>query len=625
MRFAPRPRWLRGPPAWAVGVAAGLAAALACSLLAAFPPGTIRGLQLTLGDLLFVQGGGPELGYRHARGDIVVVTQDEKTGRELHASGTTPAQDLRVYRAVLAGGARAVGDDRILSDPVQARLLVAGLRRRGSRPLFRNIQLSSAASATLSTQDKRRFVGQEVLTYDSPFDANRNLRYYPLLANDFTGLTDETLAIKVARAGLGVPEPASVLPGAVRSGILTAWAHLLRPRARLRAIPRRRYALGDRERVPWVWHPDPKLSGYVSPAALWIGYETSPRSYAHYSYVDVLRGRVPRTAFREKVVLLTAIGATVPLPSGDSATWGEADAEVVQTVLDRAWLGPMSVAATSGAVVLLGLAGGLAPALVRPRRASILVLVALAGYVGVTILLYRTGTFPDLLLPPAAVVLAAAGSSAYRFVREELERRRILDLFGRYVPRAVADELVRSPAAVAPGGEKRELTILFADIRGFTAYSDRTDPEEVLTNLNAALERFVACAFAEQGTVDKYIGDAVMVLFNAPLAQPDHPVRAVRAARAMQAALADGPLSAGIGIHTGDAVIGSVGTAERLEYTAIGGAVNLAARLCENAGAGEIVVSQELWQRVRDGFAGHERPSIRVKGIDRELRTYRIV
>jgi class 3 adenylate cyclase len=134
----------------------------------------------------------------------------------------------------------------------------------------------------------------------------------------------------------------------------------------------------------------------------------------------------------------------------------------------------------------------------------------------------------------------------------------------------------------------------------------------------------VEAAFEEKGTVDKYIGDAVMVLFNAPLEQADHSERAVRTALKMQAALAGSPLSVGVGIHSGIAVVGNVGTAERLEYTAIGSTVNLAARLCESAAKGEIIVSEEVRARLGDRIEAEVRAPILVKGINRELVTYRV-
>ncbi len=200
------------------------------------------------------------------------------------------------------------------------------------------------------------------------------------------------------------------------------------------------------------------------------------------------------------------------------------------------------------------------------------------------------------------------------------------DLFGRYVPRSVVARVVEQPEvqARALGGVTRDITVLFADIRGFTALSEHLAPDEVLSRLNEVLKVMVACAFRYEGTVDKYIGDAIMVLFNAPVDQTDHVERAVRTALDMQRAMAAEPneLGFGIGIHCGEAVVGTIGTPERLEYTAIGATVNLASRLCDTAKGGEVVVSDEVYRRLEGRLDARALPPIRVKNIDRELSMY---
>jgi len=146
----------------------------------------------------------------------------------------------------------------------------------------------------------------------------------------------------------------------------------------------------------------------------------------------------------------------------------------------------------------------------------------------------------------------------------------------------------------------------------------------VIKHLNAFLRVMVDCVFRHEGTVDKFIGDAILVLFNAPLDQSDHAVRAVRAALDMQRALAGDPsgLAFGIGVHSGEAVVGTVGTPERMEYTAIGSTVNIASRLCGTAGRGQIVISDETRERIGDAFALQALPPVRVKGIEHELQTH---
>ena len=181
--------------------------------------------------------------------------------------------------------------------------------------------------------------------------------------------------------------------------------------------------------------------------------------------------------------------------------------------------------------------------------------------------------------------------------------------------------------ALVVGGVRRDVTVMFADIRGFTTFSERLDPEKVLVELNSLLDGMVACTFEAEGTLDKFIGDAILVLFNAPLEQPDHVQRAVQTALEIQSRVAHhiSGLSIGIGIHTGVAVVGNVGTPERMEYTAIGSTVNVASRLCDVARPGEIIVSATVAEQLADTIELQMRDPVRVKGIDRELEIRAVV
>jgi class 3 adenylate cyclase len=164
---------------------------------------------------------------------------------------------------------------------------------------------------------------------------------------------------------------------------------------------------------------------------------------------------------------------------------------------------------------------------------------------------------------------------------------------------------------------------MFADIRGFTGFSENLSPERVVKALNQHLALSVEAILAEEGTLDKFVGDAVMAFFNAPLPQPDHTLRAVRAAMAMQQAIATyhremslvaQPLNFGIGIHVGQAVVGNIGTVQQMNYTIIGDAVNLAKRLQEHAKGGQIILSQAAYTAVKDFITAEDLGLIAVKG-----------
>jgi adenylate cyclase len=207
-----------------------------------------------------------------------------------------------------------------------------------------------------------------------------------------------------------------------------------------------------------------------------------------------------------------------------------------------------------------------------------------------------------LVEPVLAAGFALLGSTGYVSIVEGRQKRMIRRAFGRYVPPAVVAELVADPDRLVLGGEKREVSILFSDLAGFTALSERADPVAVVALLNEYLDAMTRTVLEEGGTLDKYIGDAVMALFGAPLSLPDHAARACRAAVRMQLRMAElntawaarglPPLRMRVGINTGSPVVGNIGGRDRFDYTALGDPVNIAARLetaCKTYGVGIIV------------------------------------
>jgi class 3 adenylate cyclase len=611
---------------------------LSIPMLVSFDP--IASLQFSAADAVFASEKGPQLGFFPHRQNVVIVSADVQTVDEM--GNPTPADDVALYRALLEQGAVVVGDPRPVTNPAAATTIVRGLEQLPGTAgrVFRNIEIPSSTPPVLTDIEKMNYVAADLAYADAASDVNHSVRYYPLISVDSDQHFDETLVLKMARVTLGSPLNPNALLSARNAGIVGVWARLTvqpslitGPLLAAASIPPTSYSIGAGHLIPWVVHPSVELSTRILPAAIWIKYRSVPATppdhytYPHYSYVDALNGRIAPSALKGKVVLVDDVGTGFPVPTASrDATWAELDAQVLDEILDGSYLQPESTFIAIPAIFLLALVGSLAFGLASLPKALGITGSALIVFVGGCTLLYRTGTFPDLVLAPAALLTSSGVSGARRYLQETLERHRIYDLFGRYVPRNVVAELVRRPAtrALALGGDKRELTVLFADVRGFTSFSDRLPPEEVLGRLNAVLKALVQAAFDEDGTVDKYIGDAVMVLFNAPLDQADHRERAVRTALKMQAGLTGSDLSVGVGIHSGIAVVGNIGTVERLEYTAIGGTVNVAARLCESAGKGEVIISDDLRNWLGDTVEVERRAPILVKGIDRELVTYRV-
>ncbi|MBM3144030.1 MAG: GAF domain-containing protein [Chloroflexi bacterium] len=213
--------------------------------------------------------------------------------------------------------------------------------------------------------------------------------------------------------------------------------------------------------------------------------------------------------------------------------------------------------------------------------------------------------------------------------RKRLEAQR--RLFERMVSPAVIEQL--DPDRIRLGGERVDITALFADIRGFTSYSENLTPEELVSVLNRYLAAAADAVLSQEGTVDKFMGDAVMAWFNAPIPQPDHTLRAVKAALGIRYAIQalhkemppEAQLDFGIGIHFGEAVLGLVGTEKRLDYTAIGDSVNTAKRIQEHSTTNQILISVAAYQNVKDQIAIHPAPPILAKGKSHPLEVFEVL
>ena len=205
------------------------------------------------------------------------------------------------------------------------------------------------------------------------------------------------------------------------------------------------------------------------------------------------------------------------------------------------------------------------------------------------------------------------------------------NMFSRYVAKQVVDKIASSEELTLHG-EKRDVTILFSDIRGFTSMTEQLEPTEVVATLNAYFSCMIDVIYKYEGTLDKFLGDGIMCIFGAPIDQPDHVLRAARTALAMQRALKDfnedqrkqdrPTLKVGIGINSGDAVVGNVGSEKRLEYTAIGDNVNLAARLQAIAVGGQILISESTWQAIKPLATVETLEPVKIKGKERAVPIY---
>jgi adenylate cyclase len=280
----------------------------------------------------------------------------------------------------------------------------------------------------------------------------------------------------------------------------------------------------------------------------------------------------------------------------------------------------------SAAMILLGIAGAFTLGSVLSRPISQL----MEGTRAVA-----DGNFAITLHVGSRDEIGALTHSFNEMASSLREKDAIKRAFTRYVAREVVTEILKDPDRIVLTGERRDVTVLFCDLRGFTSISERLSPEEVVSLLNAFYTLMIDTTFKHDGTLDKFLGDGVMAVFGAPIFHPDHSLRALRTALAMQAGIrelsgrrvAEGqaPLSIGIGVNAGTAVAGSVGTEARMEYTVIGDSVNLAARLESYARPGQILVSASTYAAVRDLIEARPLGVMRLRGKEEEVDVWEVV
>uniref|UniRef100_A0A7V4G7M5 Adenylate/guanylate cyclase domain-containing protein n=1 Tax=Desulfobacca acetoxidans TaxID=60893 RepID=A0A7V4G7M5_9BACT len=269
----------------------------------------------------------------------------------------------------------------------------------------------------------------------------------------------------------------------------------------------------------------------------------------------------------------------------------------------------------------------------------------LAVTLGVIFLIFLTslGLFLQLhlWLPPVflsgSLGLVYTGHVLGHYFMEAREKRWLRQAFARYVSPSVVETLSAHPERLELGGEEVEVTVLFADLEGFTHISETMSPQDLIRLLNEYFSPMTRIIMAHQGTLDKYIGDAIMALWGAPLALPDHAQRACRTALEMQAAMAELQgewakrglplLAARVGIHSGPVIAGNVGSRERFNYTVLGDTVNLASRLegVNKVYGTRILLSQETWHRVKDDFWGREIDLVQVVGRVQPVALYELL
>jgi adenylate cyclase len=368
-----------------------------------------------------------------------------------------------------------------------------------------------------------------------------------------------------------------------------------------------------------------------------INYRGGPKTFETVPYYRVLYGEVPPETFAGKIVL---VGATSPIlhdvfptpfaPQGDMP-----GVEIHANVLETLIRGIPISRAPWAAIAALIVAGGLLTVWVtnrlRPVQALAVMLALAGGYAAAAFGFFVKGRmWVDVVSVPGALGLAYGATVLENFVREQREKRRL----ARFFSPKVLEEIVRHRTDQALGTARKRITVLFSDIRGFTTLSEKLQPEQVVEILKEYLTELTEVVFQHGGTVDKYVGDCIMALYNVPFEDPEHAVKAVQTAVDFQRhtkmvsdrwhARLGIEIKNGVGINTGEAVVGTMGSEQRLEYTAIGDTVNLAARLesITKEFRSPIIISESTYQDVRGRFRTRYLGEVTVKGKEIPIKIY---
>lgn len=374
-----------------------------------------------------------------------------------------------------------------------------------------------------------------------------------------------------------------------------------------------------------------------------LNYLGPPKTFPHYSITDILKGKLDLGTFKDKIVLVgaTAVGLydLRITPFSTNYPGLEIHATVVDNILKQRFLSKPKWTSIYDllVVILLGVLTGL----VLPRLNAIRGMFFAFGLFIFHILIARWlfvsfSIWINIVYPILALLLTYTILTVYHYITEERERKKIRGAFSYYVSSSVVNEMLKNPDRLKLGGDKKDLSVLFSDIRGFTTISEGLTPEDLVRLLNEYLTVMTDVVFSHDGTLDKYMGDALMAIYGAPLDQPDHPARACHSALEMMKALKklnekwilDGkmPMDIGIGINTGMMMVGNMGSDQRFDYTVMGDAVNLGSRL-EGANKNyktNILISEFTYERVKDEFVCMEIDSVRVKGKTQPVKVYQL-
>ena len=376
-----------------------------------------------------------------------------------------------------------------------------------------------------------------------------------------------------------------------------------------------------------------------------LDYDGPAGTFPTYSLADVVQRRLNKELFRNRLVLIgvTATGiydmALTPFPQ-IPYPGVEVHATMIDDLLYQHFIrrGLPECLTDIALIVLFSLGAGALVSVLNPWRATLVLAGSLILCFGLTYYLFaHYRMWVADFLPMTTLGVTYAGIVSYRFFFEEGQKRKVRSAFSQYLHPGLIAQMLNNPEGLQLGGEEKELTALFSDIRGFTTLSENLTPSQLVDLLNEYLSEMTELIFKNWGTLDKYIGDAIMAFWGAPYPQTDHALRACRTGvemlqtlqrlQAGWAARGVPQLAIGIGINTGPMLVGNMGSKRRKNFTVMGDSVNLASRLegINRQFGTNLIISESTFLQVKGQFVARELDLIRVKGKTRPVKVYELL
>lgn len=373
-----------------------------------------------------------------------------------------------------------------------------------------------------------------------------------------------------------------------------------------------------------------------------INYSGKPGDYECISLIDVLDGKIDKRIFKDSIVLVGAYASGMQdnfnVPNGGNRQMF--GVEIHANILQAYMYNRFSV---NGNPYMYGIIFGFICAVlhflfkrIKLWASGILLIFGIAAELIVCVALNNNGTTISIIYAPVMLIISYVYCLAIGYILERLKQKKVIKAFKKYVAPEVVDEISKKGEFhITLGGENRDIAVLFVDIRGFTTMSEILEPEQVVEILNNYLELTTKCIFKNKGTLDKFVGDATMAVFNSPFDLDDYVYRAVCAAwDIVQGGIElEGKLlerfgrsvGFGVGVNCGPAVVGNIGCEFRMDFTAIGDTVNTAARLEANAKKGQVLISDVVYERVKDRILVDDVGAIPLKGKSNEVFVYSVI